>query len=82
MASYNLDFDYLPMFTGTNYFWWQVKIELYNNCKGVDIWEIIKKGPIVTEKSEDWFTEDYKMISKNSKAINILYCGLTIEIYE
>ena len=41
------------------------------------------KGPIVIEKSEDEFTEDdYKRISKNFEVLNILYCALTIDIYE
>jgi len=32
------------------------KMKLYIKHKGVDIWEIIKKGPIRIEKSKDWFT--------------------------
>ena len=55
-------------------------MELYIKRKGADIWEIIKKRPIIIEKSKDRFTDDdYKLISKIFKAINILYCGLTIE---
>jgi len=70
MASYNVDSNCPPLFTGTNYFWWQEKMELYVKHKGVDIWEIIKKGPLIIEKSQDWFTDDdYKLISKNSIAI-------------
>ena len=58
-------------------------MELYVKHKDIDLQEIIKKGPIVVEKSKDQFTnDDYKMRSKNSKTINILYCGLTIEICE
>ena len=56
-------------------------MELYIKRKGIDIWEIIKNGSIIVGKSEDSFTDDdYKLISKNSKAINILYCGLTVDI--
>ena len=41
------------------------------------------KCPIVIEKSEDEYVEDdYKQISKNCKVINILYCALTVDIYE
>ena len=68
---------------GPNYFWWHEKMKLYIKRKGVDIWEIIKKGPIIIEKSKDWFTDDdYKLISTNSKAIYVLYYGVSIEICE
>jgi len=41
------------------------------------------KGPIVIEKSKNEYAEDdYKWISKNFKAINILYCAITIDVYE
>ena len=58
-------------------------MERYIKHKGLDLWEIMVKGPIVIEKSEDEYAEDdYKQISKNFKAINILYCALTVDIYE
>ena len=41
------------------------------------------KGPMVIEKSEDEYAEDdCKRISKNFKAINILFFTLTVDIYE
>jgi len=55
-------------------------MELYIKHKDLNIYEIMAKGPIVIEKLEDEYTEDdYKWISKNFKAINILHCALTIE---
>ena len=40
-------------------------------------------GPIIIDKFEDEYTEDdYKKISKNFQVINILYCALTINIYD
>ena len=40
-------------------------------------------GSIVIDEFEDAYTEDdYKKISKNFKVINILYCALTIDIYD
>ena len=83
MASYDFDSDCPPLFKGTNYFLWEEAIEHYINHKGLDLWEIMIKGPIVIEKSEDEYAEDdYKQISKNFKTINILYCALTVDIYE
>ena len=58
-------------------------MERYIKHKGLDLWEVMVKGPIVIEKSEDEYAEDdYKQISKNFKAINILYCALVVDIYE
>ena len=83
MASYDFDSDCPPLFRGTNYFLWQETMERYIKHKGLDLWEIIVKGPIVIEKSEDEYAEDdYKQISKNFKGINILFCALTVDIYE
>ena len=83
MATYNLDSDCPPLFMGTNYRWWQEIMEPYVKNKDFNLQEIIKNGPIVIEKSKDQFTnDDYKMMSKNSKAINMLYCGLFIDICE
>ena len=83
MASYDFDFNCPPLFKCTNYFLWQETMERYIKYKGYDLWEIMVKGPIAIEKSEDEYAEDdYKHISKNFKAINILYCALTVDIYE
>ena len=41
------------------------------------------KGPIVIKELEHEYTEDdYTRISKNFEVTNILYCALTIDIYE
>ena len=83
MASYNLDSDCSSLLMGTNYFWWQEIMELYVKHKDFNLLEILKTSPIVIEKSKDQLTnDDYKMMSKNSKAINILHCDLFIDICE
>ena len=83
MASYDFDSDCPPLFKGANYFWWQETMERYIKHKDLDLWDIVAKGPLVIEKSEDEYAEnDYRRISKNFKAINILFCTLTVDIYE
>jgi len=73
MTSCNLDSDCPPLFVGTNYFWWQEIMELYVKHKDLDLWKIIMNGPMIIEKSKDRFTnDDYKLMSKNSKAMHIL----------
>jgi len=57
-------------------------MELYIKHKDLNLWEIMVKGPIVIEKSEDKYIEDdYEQISKSFKA-NILHSALTLDIYE
>ena len=83
MTSYDFDSDYPPLFKGTNYFSRQETMERYIKHRGLDLWEIIVKGPIVIEKLEDEYAEDdCKRISKNFKVINILFCVRTIDIYD
>jgi len=55
--------------------------KIYVKHKDLDLWEIIMNGPIIIEKWKDCFTnDDYKFMPKNSKAIDILYCCLNIDI--
>ena len=82
MASYDFDSDCPPLFKGTNYFLWQETMQVYIKHKDLELWEIKINGPITIDKFEDEYTEDdYKKISKNFKVIYILYCTLTIDIY-
>ena len=58
-------------------------MQLYIKHKDLELWEIMANSPIIIDKFEDEYTEDdYKKISKNFKVINILYCALSIDIYE
>jgi len=58
-------------------------MQLYIKHKDLGLWEIMTNGPIVIDKFEDAYTkDDYEKISKNFKVINILYCALTIDIYD
>ena len=83
MANYDFDSDYPPLFKGTNYFLWQKTMEHYIKHNDLDLWEITNKDLIVIEKSEYEYAEvDFKQIFKFFKAINILYCALTVDIYE
>ena len=83
MGSYDFDSDCAPLFKGNNFFfWWQETIQLYIKHKDPELWEIMINGPITIDKFEDEYTEDdYKKISKNFKVTNILYCALTVDIY-
>jgi hypothetical protein len=83
MVNYDFDSDCPPLFKGTNYVLWQETMQAYIKHKDLELWEIVINGPITIDKSEDEYTEDdYKKISKNFRVINILYCALTIDIYD
>ena len=55
-------------------------MELYVKHKDLNLWEITKNGPVVIEKLKDQFTNDDQMMTKNYEAINLLYCGISIDI--
>ena len=83
MASCNLGSDCAPLFMVINYFWWQEITELYVKHEDIDLWQIMNKGPIIIENSKDQLIDsDYNVMPKKSKAINVLYCGLSINICE
>ena len=79
MASYDFYSDCPPLFKGANYFLCQETMERYIKHKGLDLWDIIVKSPIVIEKSKDEYAEnDYKRISKNFKAITFYFVLLLL----
>jgi len=58
-------------------------MQFYIKQKDLELWEIMFNNPIIIGKFKDEYIEDdYKKISKNFKVINILYCALTIDIYD
>ena len=80
-----------PLFVGTSYIYWRKRMEIFMQSIDYELWEIMTQGPlmpkrellnedgskIVMPKERDEFTrEDLDMLTKNSKALHILTCGL------
>jgi len=75
-----------PYFNGQHYGWWKNRMENYIQAEDYELWMLIKNGPLiptriredgatVVKKPEEFDSEDYKMMEKNSKAKKLLYFG-------
>jgi len=75
-----------PLFRGTNFLYWKNLMQMFIKTEDYELWNIVTKGPYVPQitidgktvtKTEDQYTqEDFARLSKNYKAMHILYCAL------
>ena len=76
-----------PLFAGNNFAHWKCLMKMFVIDQDMELWDIIIKGPKIpmktkedgesVPKSEDEFTQtDLEQVSKNYKAMNLIYCGL------
>jgi len=75
-----------PLFRGTNFCYWENLMRMFVKTKDYELWNIVTRGPCFpktmvdqksAEKTEEQCTqEDFARLSKNFKAMRILYCGL------
>ena len=75
-----------PLFVGENFSHWKCLMEMYIKDQDMEMWKIIEKGPIKITKKEsgaevekpeqEWSSDDLEKISKNFRALNILFCAL------
>ncbi|KAL5562884.1 hypothetical protein UlMin_032631 [Ulmus minor] len=78
-----------PLFNDNNYGYWKVRMIIFLQSMEYELWEVIEKGPYIpmnkvegssVEKSKsEWNDTDKKQISINAKAMNILFCALSME---
>ena len=78
------------LFKGTNFSYWKNLMQMFIKTEDYELWNIITKGPYVpmiidgktVKKTEEQYTqEDFAKLSKNYKAMHILYCGLDANEY-
>ncbi|KAL5581747.1 hypothetical protein UlMin_014189 [Ulmus minor] len=78
-----------PIFNGNNYGYWKAIMIIFLQSMEYELWEVIEKRPYIpmnkvegslVEKSKsEWNDTDKKQISINAKAMNILFCALSME---
>ena len=64
----------VPLFDGTNFSFWKVRMRTYIISLGVDVWDVVDTGyvkPVVLASRDDKLE-----FSFNAKAINIILSGL------
>ncbi|XP_057985376.1 spindle assembly checkpoint component MAD1-like [Hevea brasiliensis] len=80
-----------PLFNGSNYSFWKVRMRNFIQSVDIEAWQRIVKGPEIPlklhadgyrGKVEDEYNElDWKKVSLNAKALNILHCALDATEY-
>ena len=84
-----------PLFNGTHYRYWKIRMQVFLESLSLDIWNIIEEGyhpPIVTEPDAEGYVISIKLKPKrertqgekdranlNDKAKNALFCILSQE---
>jgi len=81
-----------PYFNGQHYSRWKNHMENYTQADDYKLWMIIQNGPLILKKAiengslvpkkpEEFNTEDFKMMEKNTKAKKLSYFGLGPDEY-
>jgi hypothetical protein len=63
-----------PLFNGTNFAFWKVRMRTYIMALGADVWDVVETGyvnPIVLDNKDDKLE-----FSFNAKAMNVILSGL------
>ncbi|KAL5556374.1 hypothetical protein UlMin_038610 [Ulmus minor] len=78
-----------PLFNGKNYGYWKARMTIFLQSMDYELWDVIEKGPYIPmKKSEEslveklkseWDDTDKKRISINARAMNTLFCALSME---
>ena len=67
-----------PLFYGTNYAYWKVRMKVFLQALDEQVWEAIEVGWIKPkEASVDWDEATIIAANFNSIALNALFCGVT-----
>ena len=65
-----------PLFDGTNYTYWKVRMKVFLQALGEQIWQAIEVGWIKPKEAPmDWDEATIKAANFNSRALNALFFG-------
>ena len=69
-----------PLFDGTNYAYWKIRMKVFLQALGEQVWLAVEVGWIKPkEASVDWDDATILAENFNSSALNALFCGVTNE---
>ena len=69
-----------PLFDGTNYAYWKVRMKVFLQALGEKAWQAVEIGWIKTKEAPvDWDEATIKVANFNSRALNALFSGVTNE---
>ena len=80
-----------PLFDGTDYSFWKHRMRIFIRSQDLDVWHVVEHGNFIPQKRvdgklvpkeyEELTADDKKHISMNDKALSILICGITREVF-
>ena len=72
-----------PLFDGTNYTYWKVRMKVFLQALGEQVWQAIEVGWIKPKEAlMDWDEATIKAANFNSRALNALFCRVTNEEFK
>ncbi|KAF7824928.1 DUF4219 domain-containing protein/UBN2 domain-containing protein [Senna tora] len=72
-----------PLFDGTNYALWKIKMKIFIQSQNVDVWRVISQGPhVITRPESEWNESDSKKVQLNSQAIHYLFCAVNSSLFK
>ena len=72
-----------PLFDGTNYAYWKVRMKVFLQALGEQVWQAIEVGWIKPKEAlVDWDDATIITVNFNSRALNALFCGVTNEEFK
>ena len=69
-----------PYFDGSNYAFWKVRMRVFLCTIDEIVWDSVENGQVrpTTPKAE-WDKATLALANANSKAINVIFCGVSID---
>ena len=72
-----------PLFYGTNYVYWKVRMKVFLQALGEQVWQAVEVGWIKPkEVPMDWDDATIIVANFKSRALNALFCGVTNEEFK
>ena len=67
-----------PLFGGTNYAYWKVRMKFFLQALGEKVWQAVEVDWIKPKEAPvDWDEATIKVTNFNSRALNVLFNGVT-----
>ncbi|KAG9458331.1 hypothetical protein H6P81_002839 [Aristolochia fimbriata] len=78
-----------PLLEGTNYPYWKARMTAYIKSIDEDAWltvlegwsrpTVVLEGKMLDKPQKNWTDEEKKSSNLNSKALNAIFCGVSLE---
>ena len=66
-----------PLFDGLNYDFWSIRMKLFLQLLGLDVWQAVLNGYTPRERDPHVGTTKIRLFEHNSRAMSVILGGLT-----